>query len=310
MSSQSLNIVKLRHDLAFPVAMLKTMLPDVETALFFAQLYRLDAAGLGTLLSTLFQTSTISALTAEGGLHSDQLQDYLVDLGYEQEIYEGNILLGQVKPQGEILPALWESTKVEIANSIQQVAEKLKDIVTKLPGKKGEMMFKSMQVLNSKRPVIGDHKAFVHHAPQAPNLVVFDVSGSMSERTVHNIVDDVTAVSWAADAHLAIVSNTTTHWEPGEYTSQAVLDAAEFGGTQYETLAPLFEDRDWGVVITIADYDSSRDAKRVIGNCNGKIDTVLDISLVSCPTFLAEVVGQLADEVKPLLIASGDYDLR
>ena len=71
------------------------------------------------------------------------------------------------------------------------------------------------------------------------------------------IVEDVVALSWEADAHLAIVSNTCTHWFPGEYSVSAVLNAAEYGGTHYEELAPLFENYDWGVVITIADYDSS-----------------------------------------------------
>jgi hypothetical protein len=309
MNKQALTIVQLRPDLQFPMAMLKTMLPDVETALFFAQIYRLNADELGTLLSQLFHSPVIEALTGEGGLHSDMLQDYLVDIGYQPYIQAGDIVFGEKQPQGEILPELWEANKVEIAKSIQQVAEKLKDVVAKLPGKHGEMIFRSMQVMNSKRPTIGDHKAHVHHAPQLPNLVILDVSGSMSERTIKTIVEDVVALSWEANAHLAIVSNTCTHWRPGEYSIMAVLNAAEYGGTHYEELAPLFKDMDWGVVITIADYDSSYSAKPVIAATNGTIDTVLDISLVSQPTFLAEVVGQKAQDVRPLLIAAPHTDL-
>ena len=302
----NLSIVALRPDLQFHKSMLKSMLPDVETALFFGQIYRLNAHELGILLSVLFNSPVISALTSEGGMHSDQLQDYLVDIGYQAEIQSGEILLGEKQPKGEILPELWEANKVEIAKSIQQVADKLKDVVTKLPGKHGEMVFRSMQVMNAKRPTIGDHRAHVHHQPAKPNLVILDVSGSMSEETIETIVEDVVALSWEADAHLAIVSNTCTHWVPGEYTVEAVLRAAEYGGTHYEELAPLFEDQDWGVVVTIADYDSSFGAKPAIGRMNGHIGTVLDISLVSCPTFLAECVGQLADETKPLMIAA-DY---
>lgn len=297
-------IVELRPDLQFPEGILKTMLPDVETALFFAQVYRLNAPELGILLSILFKTPVIEVLTSEGGLHSDMLQDYLVDIGYQPYIQSGDIVFGEKQPQGEILPELWEANKVEIAKSIQQVAEKLKDVVAKLPGKHGQMVFRSMQVMNSKRPTIGDHKAHVHHAPQLPNLVILDVSGSMSEYTIRTIVEDVVALSWEADAHLAIVSNTCTHWFPGEYSVSAVLNAAEYGGTHYEELAPLFENYDWGVVITIADYDSSYSAKPAIKATNGTIDTVLDISLVSQPTFLSECVGQKAKEVRPLLIAS------
>jgi hypothetical protein len=304
-----MTIIRFSNDLAFPTGMLKAMLPDIETALFFAQLYQLNAQDLGVLVHTLFKSPVVEALTAEGGLHSDLLQDYLVEV-VPDVVRHGDIIFGEVKPKGEILPELWASARVEIAASIQKVAEKLKDVVTALPGKKGEMVFKSMLVMNSKRPTIGDHRAQVFHAPQEPNLVVLDVSGSMSESTVEAIVGDVVALSWEADAHLAIVSNTTTHWAPGEYTVEAVLNAAEYGGTHYETLAPLFEDQTWGAVITIADYDSSRDAKSAIKACNGSIDTVLDISLVSRPTFLAEVVGQLAGEVKPLMMAADNYSLR
>jgi len=297
-------IVELRPDLQFPTGILKSMLPDVETALFFAQIYRLNADELGVLLSTLFHSPVVEALTGEGGLHSDMLQDYLVDIGYQSYIQAGVIVFGEKQPQGEILPDLWEASKIEIAASIQQVAEKLKDVVAKLPGKHGQMVFRSMQVMNAKRPTIGDHRAQVHHAPAPPNLVILDVSGSMSERTIETIVEDVVALSWEADAHLAIVSNTCTHWAPGEYTVEAVLKAAEYGGTHYEELAPLFEDMDWGVVITIADYDSSYNAKPAIKATNGTIDTVLDISLVSQPTFLSECVGQKAKDVRPLLIAA------
>jgi len=173
-------IVELRPDLQFPTGILKSMLPDVETALFFAQIYRLNADELGVLLSTLFHSPVVEALTGEGGLHSDMLQDYLVDIGYQSYIQAGVIVFGEKQPQGEILPDLWEASKIEIAASIQQVAEKLKDVVAKLPGKHGQMVFRSMQVMNAKRPTIGDHRAQVHHAPAPPNLVNLDVSGSMS----------------------------------------------------------------------------------------------------------------------------------
>lgn len=114
------------------------------------------------------------------------------------------------------------------------------------------------------------------------------------------------ALGQEADAHLAIVSNTCTHWLPGEYTEEAVLAAAEFGGTHYEELAPLFTDFEWGTVITIADYDSSPAAKQVLSQCNGTIHTLLDISLVDIPTYLGEVLGQLAGEARPLMVASNN----
>ena len=60
------------------------------------------------------------------------------------------------------------------------------------------------------------------------------------------------------------------------------------------------------MVVCFADYDSSWSSKEAIAQCTGHIDLVLDISLVSRPTYLAEVVGQLADEVRPLLVAAHD----
>jgi hypothetical protein len=120
----------------------------------------------------------------------------------------------------------------------------------------------------------------------------------------------VVALSYKANAHLAIVSDATVHWAPGSYSTDDVLDRATYGGTHYETLRELL-DMDWGTVITVADYDSSLSAKGSIARlCNGTIDTVLDVSLVNQPTFLAECVGQLAREVRPILIANSTYVLR
>lgn len=298
-------LIEVKPGMKFSVAALKQILPDVETIMFFAKLYELDARQLGNLLATLTGSTVAQALTAEGGMHSTELQDYICDIGYEYLINSGAIVLGEKQPKGEILPELWASLEIEVAKSIKQVAEKLVSVVGHMPGKQGQMAFKSMMVMNAKRPVLGDHKAYIHHAPEKQNLVILDVSGSMTEETVRIILDDVIALAYMANAHLAIVSNTTTHWMPGEYSVPAVLAAAEFGGTHYETLASLLDEQ-WGVVVTIADYDSSWDAKRAISARTGSIDQVLDISLVSQPTYLSEVVGLKATEVKPLLVAADD----
>mgnify|MGYP003694702699 CR=1 FL=1 len=68
------------------------------------------------------------------------------------------------------------------------------------------------------------------------------------------------------------------------YTVDGVLAEAEYGGTHYETLSKLL-DKDWGVVVCIADYDSSLRAKEAIARCRGHIELVLDISL-ACPADL------------------------
>ena len=118
------------------------------------------------------------------------------------------------------------------------------------------------------------------------------------------------ALAYEINAHIAIVSNTATLWEPGTFGVDDILDAAEYGGTHYEKLAPIF-DEDWETVVTIADYDSAASARDYLcRKCIGSVGQVLDISLVNQPTYLSECVGQLAKEVTPLLIGTGAYVLR
>jgi hypothetical protein len=304
----SSDLVELKPGLKFSRAALNQILPTPEMALFFGKVYKLDGYQLGNLLSVLFHTTLAQALVNGSAEHSMELQDYVVELGYDHLIELGEVTFAPDVPHGEILPELWKSLEVQVAQSIADVAEKLKDVVGHMPGKEGEMLFKTMATMNAKRPTLGDHKAYIHHAPAADNLVILDVSGSMSEATVQTIIDDVVAMSYMANAHLAIVSNGATTWGPGDYDSASVLKVAEFGGTHYETLAPLL-DQDWGIVVTIADYDSSASAASAIAKCTGRIQQVLDISLVSRPSYLSEVVGQLAEEVKPLLVAKDDHSL-
>jgi len=300
----NLELIQLKPGLKFSKASLKMILPDIETTLFFAKLYDLNVSELARLLQVVHgNIGVVQALTGEAGVHSTELQDYVVELGYEWLINEGDVSFSTTVPKGEVLPELWAAMQVDVAKSIKEVAEKLEDVIGELPGKEGQMVFQSLMTVNAKRPILGDYKARVHHAPRRPNLVILDVSGSMTEETVATIIEDVVSMSYMADAHLAIVSNDTIHWEPGNYTVDGVLHEAQYGGTHYETLQQLL-DRDWGVVVCVADYDSSLRAKEAIASrCVGNIELVLDISLVDRPTFLAEVVGQLANEVKPLLVA-------
>lgn len=300
---RSLEIVEVKPGLKFTLGALKEMLPDAEAVIFFGKLYQLDAYELGNLMSRVLKSSVAEALVGEGHVHSVDLQDYITDIACVLGIQPGEVKFEDRPVHGEILPHLWEQLEVEIASSIQQVADKLKDVVSKLQGKQGEMLFRSLMVMNKNRPTIGDYRSVIHHAPQSQNLVILDVSGSMTPGTVSTIVEDVVALAYKANAHLAIVSNTCTYWQPGTFGVDEIMQAAEFGGTHYEELYPLF-DRDWGVVVTIADYDSSPSAKSTLASCVGRIDTVLDISLVNTPTYLAQCVGQLSAEVRPLLIAS------
>lgn len=314
----SLALVEVKPGLRFDVNTLRELLPDVETLLFFGKVYTLDAKQLGNLLHVVLDTDLTSALFNEGAEHSNDLQDYLLDGYYDEQggwheaiispAERGHVTLNADVPKGEILPEVWKQLEVEVARSILEVAAKLESVVHRLPGKHGTMMMKSMMKLNAKRPTIGDFRATIHHNQVQENLLILDVSGSMNAQTIRRIIDDVVALSYEANAHMAIVSNTCTYWTPGSYSVDDVLAHCEYSGTHYEQLVPLF-DRDWGTVITVADYDSSPAGKQALGHCTGRIDQVLDVSLVNRPTFLAECVGQLASAVKPILIGSSGHVL-
>lgn len=309
--NSSADVLHFETGVSFPRKFLKASLPDVPTAVFFAKVYQLTPAELAEVISVVFPSKVTDALLNEAHAHSTTLQDYLVEEYYDDASGEWEYLTGGAEEgplaakqevQAEILPEVWKSIELEIADSIQQVADKLRDVVAHMPGRTGEMLFKSMAVMNQKRPTIGDHRAVIHHQPVKQVLVVFDVSGSMSENTVRTIVDDVVGLAYESNADLAIVSNTCTYWPAGGYNTQVVLDAAEYGGTHYEELRSLFE-RDWDVVITVADYDSAWSAKNALAQCSGRIGQLFDISLVHRSTYLAECLGQLADNVQPLLIS-------
>lgn len=306
--ASDLEIIEVKRGLQFPKKLLKQMLPDAETILFFGKVYDLDYVQLSSLMHSLLKSDLARELFR--GDHSTDLQGYVVDITASvPEVDAGDVSFNPDVPKGEILPEVWKSLEVTVAQSIKDVATKLGDTVGMLPGKQGHMLFKSMLTMNRQRPTLGDYRAGIGHARQQDNLLILDVSGSMSEETVRAIVDDVVALAYTANAHLAIVSNTTTHWDPGNYDSNSVLSKAEFGGTHYETLADLLQ-RDWGVVITVADYDSSVSAAHhIAANCRGTIGKVIDMSLVNRPTYLAECVGQLAKEVQPVLVAQSRYVL-
>ena len=302
-SSSEFELFDLGNNKKISVAALKRLLPDIETALFFGKVYKLDAQKLGQLLKLTHNSSVLDALLE--GNHSTELQSYLVEVVPDHIDVEPYIRTPDEPKDSEVLAQLFAMAEVEVAESIAKVADTLAGTLDRLPSKEGQMLFKSMASLNHKRGTIGTFKASIVHQSVPDVLVILDVSGSMSAETIRTIIDDVVALSWKANAHLAIVSNDTFLWEPGSYDSTAVLAKAQYGGTQYETLAPLFDNRSWGTVVTIADYDSSRDAKRVIAKTNGSVGTVLDISLVDRPTFLGECISTIAQNVKPLLVSTG-----
>ena len=296
---------------AIRLDILRKLLPTTEVALFYAKAAKLNHKELSDLLYGLFNTTVLSVLLGESGSHSTELQSYIVDTVPDHVLsaarMQGMQFVDGGKP--EFLPELWDWANIEIAKSIGDVVKALDGTLTAIDAHTGRMTFATLAKLSRQRQsVIGTYEAMITHAATPKVLVIFDVSGSMSETTVSAVVNDVVGLAYHANATLAIVSNTATRWNPGDATAEHVLKLAEYDGTHYETLAPLFKE-DWDVVVTIADYDSSWDAKDVIAQQPGRVGKVLDISLVNQPTFLSECVGTLADEVSPLIMGRGRYPI-
>jgi hypothetical protein len=301
---------------AFPTQFLTDALPDVETVLFFGKVYDLDASDLSLLIQKCVPSDVVTALLGEANIHSLSLQDYLVEEFWDGtdwvyphlECIEG--LPGtKAEVTAEILPEVWKNLELTIADSIRKVADTISGTIEVMPSKTGEMIFRTLAKVNARRPTLGDYQAGFKHQQQKRVLVIFDVSGSVSAPTVATIVDDVVGLAYEANASLAIVSNTCTWYQPGGFSTQQVLGDAEYSGTHYEQLVPLFDGQSWDVVISIADYDSSPAAAAALARCSGRIGQLFDVSLVNRSTYLAECLSPLADEVRPLLIANSQYVL-
>ena len=299
----SLTLFRLDSKRLISVQKLKELLPDVQTAAWFGAYYKLSRTKLAELFLILFDSPVLKALMTEGYQHSTSLQTYLAQ-ALSQEEYGELQMQKVVQPEAPapdlILPQLWEAAEVKVATVLREVASTITDVVDRLPSKNGKMVFRTLAKMNAIRPTVGVYEPHISHHRRASSLLILDVSGSMTEETIRTIAADVVGLAWKADAHLAVVSNTMTVWEPGGYDVKAILRAAEFGGTHYEQLVPLFN-QNWGTVITVADYDSSRSAKEVLRGCSSTIEEIIDISLVERPTFLSESLGHMAKKITPMI---------
>ena len=307
----SLTLFRLDSKRLISVQKLKGLLPDVQTAAWFGAYYKLSRTQLAELFLILFDSPVLKALMTEGYKHSTSLQTYLAQ-ALSQAEYGELRMQKVVQPEAPapdlILPQLWEAAEVKVATVLREVADTITDVVDRLPSKNGKMVFRTLAKMNAYRPTVGVYEPHISHHRRASSLLILDVSGSMTEETIRTIAADVVGLAWKADAHLAVVSNTMTVWEPGGYDVKAILRAAEFAGTHYEQLAPLFN-QNWGTVITVADYDSSRSAKEVLHGCSGAIEEIIDISLVDRPTFLSESLGHMAKKITPMIVGSDHYPL-
>ena len=305
-----LDIMEVAPGVIFPVSWLRKTLKKPVHAVKFGKAFNLRTHELSSLLRLLFPNSdVVEALTLSAKYHSNQLQDYIVSLGYEYLIADGEVAVAPEDPDDDgLLVEMFEQARITVASTFDEVAEAIDDVMGAMPGKQGRMAIKS--VLKANRRVqkkLGVDEVQIVHGHHPDNLVIFDTSGSMTEEWVEKLVDAVVNMAMQANAHLAIVSSTSRVWRPGEYDTNSVLSEAEYAGTHYETLKPLFDGRQWGTVVTVADYDSALGAKRELAKSDGSIELLLDISLVHRPTFLAECLEHMAKETRPILV--GNYSL-
>lgn len=300
-TDQRYRLIEIKPGVFFQHSVLSEICTTITNAMFLGKLYDLKAEQLQVLLDLTPKKTSLRDVLSEGG-HSTTLQSYYFDTATELGILPGHVDPEQQPLDGE-LAELWQASRVEIAQSIKDVAKHLESVIGKFPGKQAKMTFGHMMQLNRQRMSIGTYSAQITHPTvDQENLVILDVSGSVSRGTVEALAEEVVGLGYMANASLAIVSNTTTLWGPGEYSVDGVLAQSEYGGTRYETLAPLFK-QDWDKVVTIADYDSRPEAKDVVRTyATGRVGEVIDISLVHSMTFLSEVVGTIADKVTPIVI--------
>ena len=307
----SLTLFRLDSKRLISVQKLKELLPDVQTAAWFGAYYKLSRTQLAELFLILFDSPVLETLMTEGYKHSTSLQTYLAQTLSPAEYGElqmQKVLQPEAPAPDLILPQLWEAAEVKVATVLREVADTITDVVDRLPSKNGKMVFRTLAKMNANRPTVGVYEPHISHHRRASSLLILDVSGSMTEETIRTIAADVVGLAWKADAHLAVVSNTMTVWEPGGYDVKAILRAAEFSGTHYEQLAPLFN-QNWGTVITVADYDSSWSAKEALRGCSSTIEEIIDISLVDRPTFLSESLGHMAKKITPMIVGSDRFPL-
>src|SRR5690606_26004903 len=77
-AAAEVNVIELKPGLKVSVGSLRTILPDVETLLFFGKLFSLDYSTLSYLITTLFKSDVITELFGKGCCHSTELQGYIV----------------------------------------------------------------------------------------------------------------------------------------------------------------------------------------------------------------------------------------
>ena len=313
----ALTVVEVRPGMKVGLGVLRSSITDLAEFAHFAAIFKLSEHEARELYTTVFPGTrggfSWAALVSDVA-HSTTLQSYIVETA-PQDVVEMYGELSEKKkrkiptPSQDTLARLQGIEQLTVAPSIAEVALKLHGAIEHLPVTQASMTLAAMLKFNTQYNTVGTYGAKIVRPNRVhPNLVVLDDSGSMSEQTIKAIIDEVVALGHHANAHLVLVSNTARHWTPGTYNSKSVLREAQYSGTHYESLSPLFLNQQWDTVITIADYDSSWSACEYLLRESGStsIRELIDISLVSKPSFLAECLGQFAQSAKPMVIAERD----
>lgn len=284
------------------------------------------AVTLGRIFSVL-KLGTVADYISRGG-HSTELQTWWDEQGIsipipdKEEVLIDDPAAPSDKPDDvddETLFDLVNNSLVKLPESIQELADGLFiEVLSNLPTGRASYVIEHFQQV-SKFGTFGTMKTGLEYEKNTNACVVLDCSGSMGYRLGEAIANAVVHLANELKCDLILVSSAAKRLPAGTFSAETVKRNWQNAGTYYNQLVPHFKDisQSYDVVVTIADYDSIPSHKIEIAKlCKAKVHTLYDICVqyveqspgVAKSSFLAECLGQLAKEVKPVFVGAEGFN--
>ena len=283
------------------------------------------AETIGRLFRAL-DLGTVANYLAEGG-HSTELQDWWDANGIVFPVPEHEAVITadeaavieDEEGDADTLLDLVNTSLVKLPTTITELADGVfVDVLSKQPsGQANYVMDYLMQV--SKFGQIGTVKTGLEYQADTKAAIVLDCSGNMGRKLGEAIAESVVKLADTLKCDLILVSSTAVRLPAGTFGVKTVLANWQNQLTLYNQLIPHFRDisQSYDVVITIADYDSiSSHKSQIMQECNARIQQVYDVCVEHTldsngnlrTSFLAECLGQLADNVIPVFVGAPDLN--
>ena len=283
------------------------------------------ALTLGRLFNVL-DLGSVADYLAMGG-HSTELQDWWDANGIDFEVPDHETVITanesadieDEEGDADTLLDLVNNSLVKLPTTITELADELfVDVLSKQPsGQASYVLDHLMQV--SKFGQIGTVKTGLEYQADTKAAIVLDCSGSMGTKLGKAIAESVVRLADTLKCDLILVSSTAVRLPAGTFGVKTVLANWQNQLTLYNQLIPYFRDisQSYDTVITIADYDSIASHKLAIQQeCGARIQKVYDVCVEYVEdgrgnlrtSFLAECLGQLADEVIPVFVGAKSLD--